>query len=128
MEANDPSSVQASPAYSLWDLALYALRLGTFGFGGPVALVGYMHRDLVERRKWISEPEYKEGLALAQLMPGPLAAQLAIYLGFVPEMLEDDQLGRLGIVFVFVSISIVSGLSEGAQGEQERAEECLGDG
>ena len=50
---------------------------------GPVALVGYMHRDLVERRQWISESEYKEGLTLAQLMPGPLAAQLAIYLGFV---------------------------------------------
>lgn len=46
-----------------------------------MALVGYMHRDLVEGRKWISEADYKEGLALAQLMPGPLAAQLAMYLG-----------------------------------------------
>jgi chromate transporter len=53
-------------------------KLGTIGFGGPVALVGYMHRDLVENRKWISESDYKEGLALSQLMPGPLAAQLAI--------------------------------------------------
>jgi hypothetical protein len=59
------------------------LKLGTIGFGGPVALVGYMHRDLVEERKWISESDYKEGLTLAQLMPGPLAAQLAIYLGYV---------------------------------------------
>lgn len=59
------------------------MQLGTFGFGGPVALVGYMHRDLVQDRKWISEMEYKEGLTLAQLMPGPLAAQLAIYLGYV---------------------------------------------
>ena len=56
----------------------YALKLGAIGFGGPVALVGYMHRDLVEQRKWISEAEYKEGLALAQLMPGPLAADSAI--------------------------------------------------
>ncbi len=59
------------------------LRLGTIGFGGPVALVGYMHRDLVEQRRWISESDYKEGLTLAQLAPGPLAAQLAIYLGYV---------------------------------------------
>ena len=70
-------------SYQLSELTKYALRLGTFGFGGPVALVGYMHRDLVENRKWISETEYKEGLTLAQLMPGPLAAQLAIYLGYV---------------------------------------------
>src|SRR3954470_21061734 len=61
----------------------YMTKLGTIGFGGPVALVGYMHRDLVEQRKWITESDYKEGLTLAQLMPGPLAAQLAIYLGFV---------------------------------------------
>jgi chromate transporter len=72
-----------STKYTLRDLILYFLKLGTTGFGGPVALVGYMHRDLVENRKWISEEEYKEGLALAQLAPGPLAAQLGIYLGFV---------------------------------------------
>ena len=71
------------PGYRLGQMVGYALKLGTIGFGGPVALIGYMHRDLVERRKWISEAEYKEGLTLAQLMPGPLAAQLAIYLGYV---------------------------------------------
>jgi chromate transporter len=71
------------PAYSLRQLAAYALGLGTWGFGGPVALVGYMHRDLVERRQWITKADYKEGLTLAQIMPGPLAAQLAIYLGYV---------------------------------------------
>ena len=60
---------QAKPGYTLWQLVLYALRLGTLGFGGPVALVGYMHRDLVEQRNWIAEADYKEGLALAQLMP-----------------------------------------------------------
>src|SRR5213594_1341133 len=70
-------------AYSLWQLVQYMAKLGTIGFGGPVALVGYMHRDLVEQRKWISEADYKEGLTLAQLMPGPLAAQLGIYLGYV---------------------------------------------
>jgi chromate transporter len=69
--------------YSLGALTRYFLKLGTIGFGGPVALVGYMYRDLVETRGWISEEDYKEGLTLAQLMPGPLAAQLAMYLGYV---------------------------------------------
>ena len=72
-----------SPGYSLKDMMLYMLKLGTLGFGGPVALVGYMHRDLVEERKWITDSDYKEGLALAQMAPGPLAAQLGIYLGYV---------------------------------------------
>ena len=71
------------PHYSLAKLALYFLNLGSVGFGGPVALVGYMYRDLVEKRHWIAEEDYKEGLTLAQLMPGPLAAQLAMYLGYV---------------------------------------------
>ena len=70
-------------AYTITNLVYYFLKLGTIGFGGPVALVGYMHTDLVEKRKWISEEDYKEGLALAQLAPGPLAAQLAIYIGYV---------------------------------------------
>ena len=65
----------AGSRYTLWQLVRYMLALGTWGFGGPVALVGYMYRDLVVRRRWISESDYKEGMALAQLMPGPLAAQ-----------------------------------------------------
>jgi len=69
--------------FSLGDLLRYFLWLGTFGFGGPIALVGYMQRDLVERRRWFSKQDYVEGLALAQLAPGPLAAQLAIYLGWL---------------------------------------------
>lgn len=71
------------PKYNLRELILYFLKLGTIGFGGPVALVGYMYKDLVENKKWISDEEYKEGLALAQLAPGPLAAQLGIYIGYV---------------------------------------------
>ena len=70
-------------APSLRALAGYFLVLGTTGFGGPIALAGYMQRDLVERRGWISADDYTEGLALAQLAPGTLAAQLAIYLGWV---------------------------------------------
>ncbi len=98
----------AKPCYQLSELTKYALRLGTFGFGGPVALVGYMHRDLVEDRKWISETEYKEGLTLAQLMPGPLAAQLAIYLGYV----HYGVLGAtvIGTAFVLPSFLMVLAL------------------
>jgi chromate transporter len=84
------------------------LKLGTIGFGGPVALVGYMHRDLVERRRWISEAEYKEGLTLAQLMPGPLAAQLAIYLGYVHYGVLGATL--VGIAFVLPSFLMVIAL------------------
>jgi chromate transporter len=72
-----------SPTYTRGQLVRYMLRLGTIGFGGPVALAGYMRRDLVERLGWISEEDFKEGLTLAQLALGPMAAQLAIYLGFV---------------------------------------------
>jgi chromate transporter len=84
------------------------LRLGTFGFGGPVALVGYMRRDLVERRGWITENDYREGLALAQMMPGPLAAQLGIYLGFVHYRVVGATLA--GIAFVLPSFLMVVAL------------------
>lgn len=93
------------PSYSLADLALYFLKLGTTGFGGPVALVGYMHRDLVETKKWISEEEYKEGLALAQLAPGPLAVQLGIYLGYVHYGIWGASL--VGLAFVIPSFLMV---------------------
>jgi len=68
---------------SLRQLAGYFLRLGTLGFGGPIALAGYMQRDLVERRGWFTQEEYLQGLAVAQTLPGPLAAQLAMWLGYV---------------------------------------------
>lgn len=93
------------PVYSLKDLIIYFLKLGTWGFGGPVALVGYMHRDLVVNKKWISEDDYKEGLALSQLAPGPLAAQLSIYLGFVHYRLLGATL--VGIAFVLPSFFMV---------------------
>src|SRR5215510_2517464 len=68
---------------TLRELCWYFLALGTMGFGGPIALVGYMQRDLVERRRWITDTDFREGLALAQLAPGPLAAQLAMYIGWL---------------------------------------------
>ena len=95
----------AAPGYSLWQLVRYMLALGTWGFGGPVALVGYMYRDLVEKRRWISEADYKEGMALAQLMPGPLAAQLAIYLGYVHYRIRGATL--VGLAFVLPSFVMV---------------------
>src|SRR5689334_5555187 len=103
-----PLDETMNAAYSLWEMVRYMTKLGTVGFGGPVALVGYMHRDLVERRKWISESDYKEGLALAQLMPGPLAAQLAIYLGYVHYGIRGATLG--GVAFVLPSFFMVLGL------------------
>jgi chromate transporter len=92
-------------SYTLKDLLIYFLRLGTLGFGGPVALVGYMHRDLVVDKKWISENDYKEGLALAQLAPGPLAAQLGIYLGYVHYGVLGATLA--GLAFVLPSFIMV---------------------
>ena len=87
----------------------YFLRLGAIGFGGPIALAGHMQQDLVEARGWVSKEDYVEGLALAQLAPGPLAAQLAIYLGYV----RAGILGAtaVGIAFVLPSFLMVLALS-----------------
>jgi chromate transporter len=106
MHSNEDKSPR--PAYSLWRMIRYMTKLGSIGFGGPVALVGYMHRDLVEERKWITESDYKEGLTLAQLMPGPLAAQLAIYLGYVHYGITGATLA--GIAFVLPAFFMVIGI------------------
>jgi chromate transporter len=103
MPSPDAQVVPRAATYALRDLVVYFLRLGTTGFGGPIALVGYMQRDLVEARGWISLKDYKEGLALAQLAPGPLAAQLAIYLGW----LDHGVLGATLVAIAFVLPSFV---------------------
>src|SRR4051795_11875302 len=97
------------PAPRLAHLLRYFLQLGTFGFGGPIALTAAMHRDLVEARGWITENEYREGLALAQLAPGPLAAQLAIYLGWVRGRVLGAAL--VGLAFVLPSFLMVLALA-----------------
>jgi chromate transporter len=108
---SEPASItdEAAPTgaarYSLWQLVRYMLGLGTWGFGGPAALLGHMYRDLVEQRRWISEGDYKEGMTLAQLMPGPLAAQLAIYLGYVHYRMPGATLA--GLAFVLPSFVMV---------------------
>jgi chromate transporter len=112
MDTGSPTDLDTaaapSPRYSLAQLVRYMLRLGALGFGGPVALAGYMHRDLVEARGWISEADYKEGLALAQLMPGPLAAQLAMYLGYVHYGIAGATV--VGVAFVVPSFLMVVAL------------------
>jgi chromate transporter len=90
-------------------LSGYFLKLGTIGFGGPVALVGYMHRDLVERRRWVTEDTYRLALAFAQIMPGPLAAQCAIALGYFEHGLPGATL--VGLAFVLPSFVMVVALS-----------------
>lgn len=101
----EQQATKTKPHYSLTELTKYFLKLGTWGFGGPVALVGYMQRDLVEQKSWLTEEEYIEGLALAQLAPGPLASQLGIYIGFVHYGLLGATL--TGLAFVLPSFIMV---------------------
>jgi chromate transporter len=97
------------PAPALWAFTGYFLRLGATGFGGPIALAGAMRQELVERRRWITRQDYLDGLALAQLAPGPLAAQLAMYLGYVRGGLAGAS--TVAVAFVLPSLLIVWALS-----------------
>jgi chromate transporter len=94
---------------SLTRFAGYFLWLGTIGFGGPIALAGHMQQDLVDDRRWVRKEDYLEGLALAQLAPGPLAAQLAIYLGYIHSGLVGAT--AIAIAFILPSFLMVLGLS-----------------
>ena len=91
---------------SLGQFLAYFAKLGTIGLGGPIAMAGAMQRDLVDRKQWISLREYKEGLALLQLAPGPLAAQLAIYLGWV----RFGVPGATLVAFTFITPSLLTAL------------------
>ena len=102
------SEIQPHPA-PIRPFLAYFLKLGTLGFGGPIALAGAMHRDLVEARGWVSEADYQEGLTLAQVSPGPLAAQLAIYLGYVRAGILGANL--VGIAFILPSFLMVLALA-----------------
>ena len=103
--APERSAAQVSAPVGLRELVAYFLRLGTFGFGGPIALVGYMQKDLVEDRRWFSQEDYLQGLAFCQLSPGPLAAQLAIYLGWLRVGVRGGSL--TGVAFVLPSFLMV---------------------
>ncbi|HYK96944.1 MAG TPA: chromate efflux transporter [Candidatus Acidoferrales bacterium] len=96
---------------SVADLARYFFRLGATGFGGPIALAGYMQRDLVERRRWVTQEEYLEGLAVAQTLPGPLAAQLAMWLGYVRRGVRGATVSALAFILPpFVIVTAVAAL------------------
>lgn len=90
------------------ELIRYFLKLGTIGFGGPAALVGYMRRDLVEERQLVDEPTYNLSIALAQIMPGPLAAQTAMAIGYF----RGGVIGAtmVGLAFILPSFLMVLGL------------------
>jgi chromate transporter len=76
----------------------YFVGLGTWGFGGPIATVGYMQRDLVERRGWLDRQDFLNGVALGQTMPGPLAAQVVMWVGY----LEAGTGGALATAIAFI--------------------------
>src|SRR5882672_1701809 len=109
MSANPVSTPDVPTRPPLRALLLYFLRLGALGFGGPIALVGYMQRDLVEQRKWVSREDYLEGLAFSQMCPGPLAAQLAKYFGWLHSGIMGATLA--GLSFVLPLFLMVLGLA-----------------
>lgn len=104
-----PESDTAEQAFRYRQLLRYFLGLGTWGFGGPIATVGYMQRDLVERRRWVSRQSFLNGVALGQTMPGPLAAQVVMWVGF----LRAGAAGALGtaLVFILPSFLLVVGVA-----------------
>ncbi len=93
----------------LRQIFIYFLKLGALGFGGPVALVGYMQRDLVERDKWVSPEEFSQGVALAATLPGPLAAQLAMWIGYLRRGIAGCTVASIG--FVGPPFAIVLGIA-----------------
>lgn len=97
-------------SFTLRELLAYFRRLGTLGFGGPIALAGYMQRDLVEARGWVSRADYLEGLAISQLSPGPLAAQLAMYIGW----LRAGFIGATLVRVAFILLSFLMAVAVGA--------------
>src|SRR5690349_12785743 len=79
-----PMSAETTPArVPIRDLVRYYLRLGVLGFGGPVALVGQMERELVDEKKWLTKDEMREGIAVCQSLPGPLAIQVGIWIAYI---------------------------------------------
>src|SRR5690242_10967164 len=65
------------------ELVRYFLRLGCLGFGGPVALVGQMERELVDGKQWLTKEQMRESIAICQSLPGPLAIQVGIYISYL---------------------------------------------
>jgi chromate transporter len=96
------------PTGRLAELVRYFLRLGVLGFGGPVALVGQMERELVNDRKWVSKDEMRESIAICQSLPGPLAIQVGIYIAWLRGGFWGAWLG--GWCFILPNFLIVAAL------------------
>lgn len=90
------------------ELVLYFLRLGLLGFGGPVALVGQMERELVSDRKWLTKEQMREAIAICQSLPGPLAIQVGIYISYLRGGFWGAWAG--GWAFIFPNFVIVAAL------------------
>ncbi len=102
-------STQAPPARgSIGEVTLYFLRLGLLGFGGPVALVGQMERELVAERGWLSNEQMRESIAICQSLPGPLAIQVGIYISYLRCGFWGAWAG--GLAFIFPNFVIVAAL------------------
>ncbi len=110
MSSDGPTTAGGPPAVGLGRVLGYFVRLGTVGFGGPIASVGYMQRDLVERRGWIDRRDFLDGVALGQTMPGPLAAQVAMWVGY----LRRGPAGALAVAVAFVGPSFLIVVGVGA--------------
>jgi len=93
----------------LRDLVRYFLRLGLMGFGGPVALVGQMERELVGDKKWLTKEEMREGIAVCQSLPGPLAIQVGIWISYIRGGFWGAWAG--GWAFILPNFIIVAGLA-----------------
>jgi len=89
-------------------LVLYFLRLGLLGFGGPVALVGQMERELVTERGWLSKEQMREAIAVCQSLPGPLAIQVGIFIAYLRGGFWGAWAG--GWAFILPNFLIVAGL------------------
>ncbi len=90
------------------ELTLYFLRLGLLGFGGPVALVGQMERELVSERKWLTKEQMREAIAICQSLPGPLAIQVGVYISYLRGGFWGAWAG--GWAFIFPNFVIVAAL------------------
>jgi len=99
----------AAEGRTLAGLVRYYLKLGSSGFGGPIALVGYMQRDLVEDRRWFTEQEFQQAIAVGQTMPGPLAAQAAMWFGYLHAGARGA--AAVAVPFVLPPFLIVTGVA-----------------
>ena len=98
---SEPPAPTESPIFA--SVIRYFLGLGTWGFGGPIATVGYMQRDLVEQRRWLDRQDFLNGVALGQTMPGPLAAQVVMWVGY----LQAGAGGALATAVAFILPSLL---------------------